>query len=411
MFSGTPSRKRDHECRSRRHDLTDIGHYCAKMPRRVLPFALFITLLVVPSLAITTIAQAAETTTDERPTAAVSLGDSYIAGEAGRWEGNSTSSFGDRAGTDRAAIQTRWFTFYNPRAIYGTSFENGCRRSDVAPLQSAELDVHEIFNVACSGASTQNVISTSSGGQPFRGEDPQVDQLARIASTHNVDVVALSLGGNDLGFSEVIIDCVLRYSTSTRFFPNTCAENQQRNITDALPAALDGVATAINDIHDTLERTGNSDYRLILQSYPAPLPHGDDFRYRETGFDRLTRGCPFWDSDADWSNDWLIPTLNTALAEVAAENNVEFLDLTNALAGREACAVGATQGAGDTAEWIRFVSTGITQGNAGESVHPNALGQVALGHCLALTVAQTPGHFECENTPGGSPSDMTVERR
>lgn len=386
------------------------GQYCAKMPRRVLPVTLLTTLLVALLVAVLSPAAAAESDASQRPTAAVSLGDSYIAGEAGRWEGNATSSFGDRAGTDRAAVQTRWFTRYNPRAIYGSSFDNGCRRSDVAPIRSASLAVDAVFNLACSGASTDNVIASSTGGRAFRGEAPQVDQLAEIAATHDIELVVLSLGGNDLGFSNVIIDCVLRYSTSTRLFPNTCAENQQRNITAALPRAMEGVAMAITDIHRTLVAAGNNNYRLILQSYPAPLPSGDEFRYPETGFNRLTRGCPFWDSDADWSNDWLIPTLRDALAEVAADNDAEFLDVTNALSGREACATGATQGSGPNAEWMRFVGTGLTQGNAGESVHPNALGQQALGRCITLASRRSPGDFDCRNSAGGTPMEMTLSR-
>jgi len=45
-------------------------------------------------------------------TAAVSMGDSFIAGEAGRWDGNSINSFGDRRGTDRAAYMRGWFWRY-----------------------------------------------------------------------------------------------------------------------------------------------------------------------------------------------------------------------------------------------------------------------------------------------------------
>ena len=37
-------------------------------------------------------------------TAAVSMGDSYISGEAGRWNGNSITPFGDKSGTDRACL-------------------------------------------------------------------------------------------------------------------------------------------------------------------------------------------------------------------------------------------------------------------------------------------------------------------
>ena len=41
-------------------------------------------------------------------TAIVSLGDSYISGEAGRWQGNSTD-YVDRDGTDRACVSRTWW--------------------------------------------------------------------------------------------------------------------------------------------------------------------------------------------------------------------------------------------------------------------------------------------------------------
>lgn len=386
------------------------------MSRRVLPKSRLLTpfvvaVLIAPLLAFTTSVGAQQTSArDALPTAAVSLGDSYISGEAGRWEGNSSNSFGNRSGTDRAAERRGWFWRYVPENIYGSTF-GGCGRSDVAPILSADLSVDESINLACAGAGTANVISSNSGGVGRNGEAPQVDQLAAVAATHDVELVVLSIGGNDLGFSDIVIDCVLRYSFSTRFAPNTCAGPQQDNVTAALPNAMAGVATALDDIHRTLAAAGDTDYRLVLQSYPAPLPEGDDFRYSENGFSRLTRGCPFWDSDADWTNQWLIPTLTSELEAVAAANNADFLDLSNALSGREACADTAAQGSGSNAEWVRFVGTGITQGNAAESVHPNAFGQQALGTCLRLLSYSAPGDFSCTNTPGGSPTQMNLSSR
>src|SRR5918996_1112784 len=42
-------------------------------------------------------------------TAIVSLGDSFISGEAGRWNGNSLNPYGTRFGTDRAAYNCTWY--------------------------------------------------------------------------------------------------------------------------------------------------------------------------------------------------------------------------------------------------------------------------------------------------------------
>ena len=355
---------------------------------------------------------AQEAQEDAKPSAAISLGDSYLAGEAGRWQGNSPVSWADREGTDRAAVPLRFFGYrYDLGSVYGDTFESGCNRSDVAPLLSVDLEVDAVFNLACSGATTDNVISAANGGVAHNGEAPQADQLAVIAEDYDVDVVVLSIGGNDLGFSDIIADCVIRYVTSTSFAPNTCAETQAENVNDAMRGMVLGAAQSLTDIREVLDAAGDDDYRIILQGYSVPIPSSDEFRYPQTGFRRtFTGGCPFWDSDADWAHDELLPAIRDNLEVVAEVFDAEFLDISEALAGREACAEGVSHGPGPDAEWIRFVTTGITQGQAGESVHPNFYGQQAIGRCLELHIDAGPGDSECFNTPGGSPQEMILTR-
>ena len=75
-------------------------------------------------------------------TAIVSLGDSYISGEAGRWQGNSTSPLRDRDGTDRAAFDCTPATCsYDSARVYGGTAASGCDRSDVAEIKVAGIAV------------------------------------------------------------------------------------------------------------------------------------------------------------------------------------------------------------------------------------------------------------------------------
>src|SRR3954470_21926314 len=91
-------------------------------------------------------------------TAIVSLGDSYISGEAGRWQGNSVNAAGDRDGTDRAAFNcAAAVCSYDSARVYGPSAANGCDRSDVAEIKSATISVDQKINLACSGATTANI--------------------------------------------------------------------------------------------------------------------------------------------------------------------------------------------------------------------------------------------------------------
>jgi hypothetical protein len=144
------------------------------------------------------------------PTAAVSLGDSYISGEAGRWQGNSIDPLASRDGTDRAFTGTG---YEESRVYLPPSDTDGCHRSDVAEIRSGALPVDQRVNIACSGAVTRNIFRTSSGGVGQNGELPQADQLAAVARTSKVRLVVLSIGGNDLGFSSIVSACLQAYET------------------------------------------------------------------------------------------------------------------------------------------------------------------------------------------------------
>src|SRR5438093_13715370 len=109
-----------------------LGTVHVRFPR-VLIVAVLAALLTVVSQP----AQPSEAGPGSPTTAIVSLGDSFISGEAGRWNGNSLNLFGTRDGTDRAARCTFGiFCSYDATRIYGSSYSNGCHRSDVATIKS-----------------------------------------------------------------------------------------------------------------------------------------------------------------------------------------------------------------------------------------------------------------------------------
>ena len=83
------------------------------------------------ALALPGTAPAAKRTPASALSSVVTLGDSFISGEAGRWKGNSIVSTTDRAGTDRAWTGTG----YDPSRVYGATAADGCHRSDVAEVE------------------------------------------------------------------------------------------------------------------------------------------------------------------------------------------------------------------------------------------------------------------------------------
>lgn len=345
-------------------------------------------------------------------TAIVALGDSFSSGEAGRWNGNSLNIFGTRDGTDRAARCTLGiFCSYDATRVYGSSYSNGCHRADVAPIKSAPISVNERINLACSGAQTKNIWRGTQGGQAFKGEAPQADQLLPIAQQKNVKLVLLNISANDLGFSDHVIDCTVAWTLGY-----TCNAQEQAEIVAALPAAANGLRKAVDEVRAVMSAAGYStaQYKFLIQGYSSPVPVGANIRYPQSSWDRLTvGGCPFYDVDANWAKNTATPTIVNNMKTVAAEKGVRFLDVRDALNGHEVChkssSLVTSSGPNPvTKEWVRWINTGITQGDAQESLHPNAYGERAIGKCISLSYALASGNHTCRNTPGADYNAMTL---
>jgi hypothetical protein len=344
-----------------------------------------------------------------RPSAIVSLGDSFISGEGGRWLGNGSEALGTRSGTDRAAFDCgEWGCDYDPSRIYGASEENDCHRSDVAPIRSAPVAVDESLNLACSGARLANLWPAALGGQSHFGEPPQADQLAALARRYEVRMVVVTAGANDVGFGELVAACALDWARSAEDEPESCRAGAQAEVEAALPALRRGLARALHGVREALVRAGQapSDYRLVVAGYASPFAAGRWIRYPEAGWSRLTEGgCPVWNTDADWAGGQGIGSIVATMRAVADVAGAEFLDLRGALDGHPRCdrrarRVGPEGPAPASAEWVRRLA--FVQGSSRESLHPNAYGQRAIGACIGFLYASPRGDYACHATPGRS---------
>lgn len=211
-------------------------------------------LLLVALGAVLALPAAAHAGPGSSTTAIVSLGDSYISGEAGRWEGNSINASGNRDGTDRAAFDcTAVVCSYDSARVYGATAADGCDRSDVAEIKTTTISAATKVNFACSGATTANIFRASKGGQPFKREPTQGDQLLYTAVKSNVKLVVLSIGGNDLGFASIVEACATAYLTHHA----ACKESQQAVLDSKFPTAMRDVGRAIDEIRKRTNDSGH----------------------------------------------------------------------------------------------------------------------------------------------------------
>ena len=336
--------------------------------------------------------------------AVVSLGDSFISGEGGRFAGQA-----DNPATDRG-----WGVYGNTInwAEGWIGHEGGCHRSDSAPIFGASLAAFQRINLACSGAKTMNVWRTETGGLPFKGEQPQADALATVATNFNVKAIVLSIGGNDIGFGDVIHDCVAAYTLTLAPCRNYWDYQTRLRLGDMMGK----IRHSIDDIRKTMTLAGyqNSNYRLIVQSYPTPIPDKANLRGNNSG-------CLIYGDDADWVNKIMVPRLAGAIRNVVRNSNTggftnaQFLDVTGAFKGHELCNANAqfsytAQPSRAVAEWANWINFTSGTNRTNESAHPNFFGQLALQDCVRLMLG-TPstGNFRCANTAGAGQVGLTLQ--
>ncbi len=341
-----------------------------------------------------------------------------MSGEGGRWASN---------GSNNATIESNggWLVGTVDQ-VYGDSAEGTeaipyCHRSATAPMFTGSDVNHE--NLACSGAQTNSFVNplgrakpgvdfdtiTGSDGRPVPG---QASQLQKFAATHDVGVVTLSIGGNDLGFAEIIATCVSSWIDGTPCKDSTLIASRvnpevKRSLTKRVKAAIQNVNTAMS-------RAGYKpkDWRLLVQLGPSPIPNSNEIEYEDFSFDRQAfGGCGMLNADLNFANDRLLPYLDSiidgAVQEVrktAGSAAMTVVDMRKALYGHRLCEKGTQRpeagtgippdGFAEGVEWVRFISITAAKlypesADAQEAMHPNYFGQRALASCMTLAT-ETP---------------------
>lgn len=371
---------------------------------RLLPLAAAAsTLSAVTALLVPALPAAADGPGTGTPTV-VSLGDSAISGEAGRWAGNTNKS---PSRTDALGPTA----YYDNAANTGEQIK-GCHRSKAAEVHIGNGVAS--MNLACSGARTAtsgyNPDSDFKPGIDFyddgAGHIGQAKALQAFASTHNVKLVTLRIGANNYHFADIVQTCVTDWLTSPSWWKNYCRDDS--NIAPLFTASniaaeTAAIKTAILNVRTAMSNAGYADssYTIMANTYWNPVPKGADIRYPETGYTRQTiGGCGIWNSDADWANNTVVPSINNSVKNAVAASglsNVKVLDMQTFMNGHRLCEKGVglmedkgltswTQpGAADQTEWfqqIRTVTAIFPPYQIQEDAHANYWGQKAMRNCL-----------------------------
>jgi lysophospholipase L1-like esterase len=196
-----------------------------------------------------------------------------------------------------------------------------CQRSPDAygPLIASQRGYSLSFQ-ACSGAKTTDVNN---------------NQLGTLSSTTNL--VTITIGGNDAGFSKVITDCAAYY------FPcQSSINNANSFIQNQLPALLD---TTYNNI-----RSRATTAHVVVLSYPHLFTSDG----QTCNFNALT-------SDHEKQLNNTADLLDGVISSRAAAHGFTYVDPRSAFLPHEVCS---------SSEWLNGQSNPLS-----ESYHPNISGQ------------------------------------
>jgi hypothetical protein len=193
----------------------------------------------------------------------------------------------------------------------------GCFRSNrnYAHLVAPNLNLPVFRDVSCSGAQTKDMTSSQSVTPP-PNPLPQLDAL-----DSNTRAVSLTIGGNDIGFTEIIENCASLVNSGTPC-QDKYVVNGHDQISDRIHAAAPKVAAVLQGI-----RSRSPQAKVFLLGYLDILP--------DNGV-----GCfpqmPITNGDVPYLRD-KEKQLNAMLQSVTVANNGVFVDAYTPSIGHDAC--------------------------------------------------------------------------
>ena len=229
---------------------------------------------------------------------------------------------------------------------YGTPA--GCGRSsrNYPSLLASALRVARFTDVSCGGATTANMTAPEQ-----MSDGTNAPQFAAL--TRDTDLVTLTVGGNDIGFSEIVSTCGALAATQPAGDP--CQRHFTSGGTDELAARVVAVAPLIKNVIIGIRRRAP---RAIIMVVGAPriLPS--------------TGGCypsvPFATGDTPYLNR-IQGLLNSVTGQQARATGALFVDSYGLSYGHDAC-----EPAGQ--RWVE----GLQPQSPAAPLHPNAEGMAAV---------------------------------
>jgi hypothetical protein len=229
----------------------------------------------------------------------------------------------------------------------------GCLKSDRNfARQAAARLAYTIKDASCSGAKTTHM--TTSQSVEFGSNAPQFDRLSTATN-----VVTLQIGGNDIGFSEILEECVTENP-----FDDKCRDKYLVNGRDIISERIIATAPKVDAVLDGI-RARAPFARVFVVNYAAIVP--------DSGY-----GCwpqvPLAYLDVPYLRS-KHKQLNSMLGQQAAANGATLVDDYTASIGKDACR-------GSSTRWVEP----LFPENSAAPFHPNLTGMTGIAGVVVTRV-------------------------
>jgi lysophospholipase L1-like esterase len=283
---------------------------------------------------------------------AVALGGALVLAVAGALASASAANAADSGGTYVALGDS-----YTSGPLIPVQSGGLCLRSseNYASLTAGDLG-YSLVDASCAGSTTVNM-TQDQADLGIEINPPEFDSL-----TGGTSLVTLGIGGNDIGFLNIIETCAGESLTNP--FGDPCTEHYTTGGTDQLLAAIQAtgpkIAAVLRQIHQRSPHAA-----VYVVGYPDILPEDSDgcwpivpIAYGDVAYLRQTE-----------------TELNAMLAGEADANGATYVDTYTPTIGHDVC---QTIGV----KWIE----GLVPTSPAAPFHPNALGEAAMAKALESAI-------------------------
>ena len=283
----------------------------------------------------------------------LALGDSYSSGEGDADNGYVKGT--ERPGQCHVSINSYPFLLRNKWNIPNSQMKSvACSGAELKKDYMSNIDQYNGQNDRL-GSDLHSDLTKKQALDKFApGIVPQIEFVKK----YKPEVVSLTGGGNDVGFGQILVECV---SVGTCSYAGNTRARQV--LLESIYSQYDATKNLISKIQEVSPST-----KIMIIGYP---------QFVAQSLNGCGLNAGLLNNEEKYMIRYMVGDFNRMLRQVAMDTGVFYADIENSLAGGQLCEKG------HYVTGVRDISFGnIIAGHFHESFHPNASGHAKMAESI-----------------------------